>query len=163
MNWYWDFLAIVHFPSFFHFFITQEKPVIWSERKLNLILLTVNCFALKTWPCFISKWHCNNLPRATLALVASWLIQKETQDNITIRIEGRYVWNTKYPMFLCNLNESDNLWKDYLWWNIKWTRYLSKDTNLKVSFSTWYVPVASLIFRSLVSQPMIVNWGSSAS
>ena len=50
------------------------------------------------------------LPRATLALVASWFIQKETQDNITIRIEGRYVWNTKYPMFLCNLNESDNLW-----------------------------------------------------
>ena len=49
------------------------------------------------------------LPRATLALVASWLIQKDTHDNITIRIEGRYVWNTKYPMFLCSLNESDNL------------------------------------------------------
>ena len=38
--------------------------------------------------------HCNicptlHSPRATLALVASWLIQKETQDSITIKIDGR--------------------------------------------------------------------------
>ena len=37
------------------------------------------------------KW----LPKATLALVASWLIQNETQESITIKIDGRYVWNTK--------------------------------------------------------------------
>lgn len=30
-----------------------------------------------------------HLPRATLALVASWLIQKETQDSMTIKILGR--------------------------------------------------------------------------
>lgn len=31
------------------------------------------------------------LPRATRALVASWLIQKETHDNMTMSIDGRYV------------------------------------------------------------------------
>lgn len=35
------------------------------------------------------------LPRATLALVASWLIQKDTQESITIKMDGKYVWNTK--------------------------------------------------------------------
>ena len=40
----------------------------------------------------MSGWF---LPRATLALVASWLIQKETQESMTMRMEGRYVWKTK--------------------------------------------------------------------
>ena len=50
------------------------------------------------------------IPKATLALVASWLIQKDTQDNITIKIDGRYVWNTKYPMLRWSLNDNDNRW-----------------------------------------------------
>ena len=29
------------------------------------------------------------LPRATLADVASWLIQNDTHDNITIKMEGK--------------------------------------------------------------------------
>lgn len=33
--------------------------------------------------------QCYYWPRATLALVASWLIQNETQDSITMRIDGR--------------------------------------------------------------------------
>lgn len=32
-----------------------------------------------------------NVPNATLADVASWLIQKDTQDSITISIDGKYV------------------------------------------------------------------------
>ena len=43
------------------------------------------------WEYFGNKYLKMNLPRATLALVASWLIQKETQESITMRIDGRYV------------------------------------------------------------------------
>ena len=44
------------------------------------------------WEYFGNKYFKKmNLPRATLALVASWLIQKETQESITMRIDGRYV------------------------------------------------------------------------
>ena len=39
------------------------------------------------------------LPNATLADVASWLIQNDIQDNNTMRIDGIYVWNIKYPRF----------------------------------------------------------------
>lgn len=36
-----------------------------------------------------------NSPNATLAEVASWLIQKLTQLSITIKMLGKYVWNIK--------------------------------------------------------------------
>ena len=36
-----------------------------------------------------STVQCYYWPRATLALVASWLIQNDTQDSITMRIDGR--------------------------------------------------------------------------
>lgn len=35
------------------------------------------------------------IPSATRADVASWLIQKETHESITIRIDGKYVWKIK--------------------------------------------------------------------
>lgn len=35
------------------------------------------------------------IPKATRADVASWLIQKDTQLNITIKILGKYVWKMK--------------------------------------------------------------------
>lgn len=36
-----------------------------------------------------------DLPSATLADVASWLIQNDTQLSMTMRIQGKKVWNTK--------------------------------------------------------------------
>ena len=62
---------------------------------MNVFRVQIN---LKNNLCTINELllvHCekslNNLPKATLALVASWLIQNETQESITIKIDGRYV------------------------------------------------------------------------
>jgi len=42
----------------------------------------------------------NNLPNAVLAGVASFLIQKDTQERTTVNIQGMYVWIVKYPILL---------------------------------------------------------------
>lgn len=42
----------------------------------------------------------NNLPNAVLAGVASFLIQKDTQESTTVNIQGMYVWIVKYPILL---------------------------------------------------------------
>lgn len=45
--------------------------------------------------CVTTFYEVMRLPKATLAEVASWLIQKDTQDSMTIKMEGRYVWKMK--------------------------------------------------------------------
>lgn len=42
----------------------------------------------------------NNLPNAVLAGVASFLIQKDTQERTTVNIQGMYVCIVKYPILL---------------------------------------------------------------
>lgn len=39
-------------------------------------------------------------PKTVLAGTDSRLSQKETWDRITVMMQGRYVWITKYPIFL---------------------------------------------------------------
>lgn len=41
-----------------------------------------------------------NLPNAVLAGVASFLIQKDTQERTTVNIQGMYVCIVKYPILL---------------------------------------------------------------
>lgn len=56
----------------------------------------------------ISKKKQNMLPRATLAEVASWLIQKETHERMTSRMEGKYVWRMKKPILRRKRKLRDN-------------------------------------------------------
>lgn len=42
----------------------------------------------------------NNLPSAVLAGVASFLIQKDTQERTTVNMQGMYVCIVKYPILL---------------------------------------------------------------
>lgn len=49
------------------------------------------------------------LPRPILSAVASLLIQKETQDNITMSVHGTYTCIRKYPMCRWNWNATRNV------------------------------------------------------
>lgn len=48
------------------------------------------------------------LPSATLADVASWLIQKDTHESMTRSMEGKYVWRMKKPMLRRRRKLRDN-------------------------------------------------------
>ena len=72
-----------------------------------------------------------NLPRATLALVASWLIQKETQESITMRIHWEYFWNTFGILLESFWNILGILWEYF--GNILGIRIYFGNKNLKMN------------------------------
>ena len=81
-----------------------------NEHDENWLLLKMitNLYFYRIWNAVINCYK--KIPKATLALVASWLIQNDTHESITIKIDGRYVWNTKYPMLRWSLNDNDKRW-----------------------------------------------------
>ena len=56
------------------------------------------CLVLLCWLCSFPSYIAFHVPSPTLSAVASLLIQKETQDRMTMRVQGTYTWIMKYTM-----------------------------------------------------------------
>lgn len=82
----------------------EKKRRIRHERKIFMCVVVLEC---KNAMVAGMK---RNKPSATLADVASWLIQKLTHESITMSIQGKYVWKTKYPTLRFSWNTNERRW-----------------------------------------------------
>lgn len=65
---------------------------IWTDSLIEDIFMNSSALKLHIK---IMEDSFGNLPNAVLAGVASFLIQNDTQDKTTVRMQGMYVWMVK--------------------------------------------------------------------